>query len=46
MTYIHPVGNIVMGASVALLVEHFQYLTKNQLVLLGPNHVVDFLNGA
>ena len=30
----------------ALLTEHFPFLTKNQLVLLGKNHAVDFVSGA
>jgi hypothetical protein len=44
---VHPSGDlIVVDAPVSLVVEHFLYLTKKQLILLGHNHSVEFINGA
>jgi hypothetical protein len=36
---------MVVDVPVALLVEHFPYLTKKQLLLVGQNHAIDFMSG-
>jgi hypothetical protein len=43
---VYPFGDLmVVDAPVALLVEHFPYLTKKQLLLVGQNHAIDFMSG-
>jgi hypothetical protein len=44
---IHPMGDyVVVDSSLQFLTEHFPHLTKNQMLLLGKDHVIDFIPGA
>jgi hypothetical protein len=37
---------VVVDTSLEFLTKHFPHLTKNQMLLLGKDHVIDFIPGA
>jgi hypothetical protein len=44
---VYPIGNHVMvKAPVLLLIEHFPFLTANQIISMGKDHQVEFVQGA